>query len=184
MLTILAIGSVSGAYYLSTSSALASQEQTISSLQSTVRSLVSHPATTTATSTTTSTVSYTDFRFPYVPWDSFANPVEYVSNSSDHCTGGGVCLTGDLREAFLFACTKAAASPQGCTVQINATNSIAFFQVTIRYPYVNQTVNANAPWANCALSNPRDHPGNQIPAYCIPIGGSAFVATIQGGPPA
>jgi len=177
-LTILLIGSVFGAYYLNTSAALASQGQTISALQSTVSSLVSHPAT----STTTSSVTYTESRFPYVPWDTSKYFVAYVKNSSDGCSGGP-CLTMNLREAFLFTCVKEAASQQGCTVQINSTNPLVYSQITLRYPYIFQSNDSASSWANCAISSPVDHPDNRIPTYCLPIGSRGFVVTWQLSPP-
>jgi len=57
VIIILAIGGVSVVYFLNTSSELASQDETISSLQSTVSSLVSHPSTTTVVGTTTITTT-------------------------------------------------------------------------------------------------------------------------------
>lgn len=183
VLVILVIGSAFGAYYLAISSALAGQGQTIAALQSTVSSLVSH--TVTSTTTTTSTVSVTTTRFPYIPWDTSRFPVYYVSNSSIHCSGGGACLTSDLREAFLFTCVKEAASPQGCTVQVNATkNPLVYFQLTVRYPYANASQLAGAPQgSNCAINSPVDHPDNRIPTYCLPIGSRGFVVTWEGAPP-
>jgi hypothetical protein len=174
VLAILVIGSVFGAYYLNTSAALASQGQTISALQSTVSSLVSHPLT--STSTATSVVSATTTRFPDVPWDG---GTQFLSTSNG-CTGGGAgCFGRDFGQAFVFTCTKAAASPQGCTVQINATNSIAFFVVTVWYPYVNKTAGAPS-WANCAFNHPGGTPDQfyaVLPSYCIPIGANAFILT-------
>jgi hypothetical protein len=183
VLVILVIGSVFGVYYLNTLSTLADEGQTISALQSSIGSLVSHPVTTTAT--TTSTISFTDSRFPYVPWDSSRFPVFYVSNSSNGCIGGGACLTSDLRDAFLFTCLKEAASPQGCTVQVNATNNpLVFFQLTVRYPYANASQIAGAPpGSNCAINSPTDHPDNRIPTYCLPIGSRGFVVTWEGATP-
>jgi hypothetical protein len=179
VLTFLAIGSLTGAYYLNT--AIVSQQQTISALQSTVSSLASHPATT--TSTTTSTVSFTATRFPYIPWDTSKFPVFYIRNSSGAGSGGAVSLTSDLREAFLFTCVKEAASSQGCTVQVNSTNPLVYFQVTVRYPYANASQIAGAPQgANCAISSPTDHPDNRIPTYCMPIGSRGFVVTWEGAP--
>lgn len=178
VVAVLVVGSLFGAYYLATSSALASQGQTISALQSTVSSLVSHTVTST---TVTSMVSRTTARFPYVPWNGGTT---FVANTSDGCFGAGTCLTSDFTEAYVFTCTKAAASPQGCTVQINATKSMAFFQITVWYPFVNQTgqpSSAFAPkeFANCAFSNPREAVQNQFYAYCIPIGADAFIIALQ-----
>ena len=175
---MLAIGGIIEAYSLNTS--LVSQRQSISELQSTMSSLISLAATT----TTTSTVTYTDSQFPYVPWDSSRFPVFYVSNSSNGCSGGGACLTSDLREAFLFTCTEEAASPQGCTVQVNSSNPMIYFQITVRYPYANASQIAGAPpGANCAINSPVDHPDNRIPTYCLPIGSRGFVVTWEGAPP-
>ena len=173
------IGSVFGAYYLNTSSTLASQEQVISGLQSTVSSLVSRPLT--STSTVTSVISATTTRFPNVPWDG-----QILFMTGNGCTGGGVgCFGPDFSGAFVFTCTKAAASAQGCTMQINATSSIAFFVITVWYPYVNQTAGAPS-WANCAFNKPGGSP-NQFyavfPSYCVPIGANAFILTKQAIPP-
>lgn len=180
VLAILVIGSVFGGYYLTILSALASQEQTISALQSTVSSLVSH--TVTSTTTITSMVSATTTRFPDVPW---VGEILYLTNGNG-CTGGGVgCFGPDFSQAFVFTCTKTAASPQGCTVQVNATSSIAFFVVTVWYPYVNQTAGAPS-WANCAFNKPGGSPNQyyaMFPSYCIPIGANAFILTMQAGYP-
>src|SRR5438445_3543141 len=56
VVVILVVGGAFGAYYLSASSALAGQEQSISSLQSQVSSLQHLPASTTTVTTTVSTV--------------------------------------------------------------------------------------------------------------------------------
>jgi hypothetical protein len=176
VIAILVIGSVFGAYYLNTSSALASQEQTISALQSTVSLLVSHTvmSTTTATvtaTTTTSVVSTTTMRFTFVPWDG---GTLFLQNGSG-CPG---CWGGDFNGAFVFTCTKAAATPQGCTVQINNTKSIAFYAITVWYPYVNQT--GEASWANCAWNAPGGSPKQflaDFPVYCVPMGANAFIMT-------
>jgi hypothetical protein len=188
VIAILVIGSVSSAYYLNTSSVLASQEQTISALQSTVSSLVSHTVTSTTTATitatTTSVVSTTAKPFPQVPYDGI---VLYATNA-DGCSGGySPCFSSDFSQAYVFTCATAAATPQGCTVQINSTKSISFIRFAIWFPYMNQSAGAPS-WANCAWNAPGGSPSQfyaVFPSYCIPIGVNAFIMTMQhqGAPP-
>jgi hypothetical protein len=196
MLVILAIGGAFGAYYLNTSSMLTSREQTISGLQSTVSSLLSHPVTSTVTTVVTQTetaisvrttatiATSTITRFPNVPWDSvdFMEPPDQGNRTGGN---GPFLWGGNFSDALLFDCTS---SPtQGCTEQVCNGLVRTNFSITAQYPLVNQ-VNEPA-WANCAFASyelPSGQPAaaGQGFAYCIPIGSSAFIVARQGFPPA
>jgi hypothetical protein len=130
-------------------------------------------STTTATNTTTATV-----QFPQVPYSGIAL---YATNA-DRCSGGySPCFSSDFRQAYVFTCAKEAATPQGCTVRINATNSISFVQFTIWYPYVNQSAGAPS-WANCAFNAPGGSPSQfyaAFPSYCFLVGINGFILTTQ-----
>ena len=135
--------------------------------------LTSTSISTTATSTTTATV-----QFPQVPYSGIA----LYATSADRCSGGySPCFSSDFRQAYVFTCAKAAATPQGCTVRINATNSISFVEFTIWYPYVNESAGAPS-WANCAFNAPGGNPSQfyaTFPSYCFPIGVNGFILTMS-----
>src|ERR1700730_13597597 len=128
LIVILVISTASSVYYISTSFTLVSQEQTISALQSTVSSLVSHPLTTTSTITTTVSPTITP-GFPKVPW----NGGVLSMTTADGCNGS-ICFSSGFDNAFVFTCRKAAATQDGCTAQINSTaNPLVSYRVTVSY---------------------------------------------------
>lgn len=176
LLSLLVLGASFAAYYLVTTTTLTTQQQSISALQSSVVSLLSTNSQATATSTSSGGAN----RFPPVPWDG---PILYMSNA-DTCNGAA-CFSSNFSQAYVFTCLKEAATPQGCTVRMNATKSISFIMVTVWYPYVNQTGGA-PPWANCSFNSPGGSPSQffaAFPSYCFQIGSNAFMYTRQPGTP-
>jgi len=157
------------------------QGQTISSLESTLSSMNSHPLI--SVSTTTITFSSTDTRLPSFPWNS--SSANYMAGAN-FCNGGysGACFSTNFGNAYVFTCLDQAATAQGCTVRMNATNSASFVVVTVWYPYHNSTAGAPA-WANCAWNNPGGKGPSQfyaaLPSYCFTLGGNAFI--LAGPPP-
>jgi len=182
-IVILVVGVLS-AYSIVTTNKSVGQGQTISSLESTLSSMNSHPliSVSTTTITTTVTSSSTDTRLPSFPWNS--SSANYMAGAN-FCNGGysGACFSGDFNNAYVFTCIDQAATPQGCTVQMNSTNSNGFTVVTIWYPYHNSTAGAPS-WVNCAWNNPGGKGPNQFyaafPSYCFTLGGNAFILA---GPP-
>jgi hypothetical protein len=82
-------------------------------------------------------------------------------------------------DAYLFNCTAAAASPQGCTLDVtSAQPPYPHYSMNIRWPFKNSTEPA---FANClwtVWTSPR-----QEYALCIPISTSTFVMAVPAGPP-
>lgn len=182
-----------GAYYISTSSALSGKNQTISSLQSTITSLIVNPSTSTVsiTYTITRVPSQTETALtitvnPGLPWP--LNESMFLS-SAPGCsfTVGsespmyGTCFSYNISQAVVFNCAEVAATPQGCTQQVNSPQShLPGYMITIWYPYVNQT---NEPTGvNCAYSVPSESIDHNL-AYCISLSPTAFIVTMKAPPP-
>jgi hypothetical protein len=168
---------------LGSSSELSVERHTVSELQATISSLVSHPVTSTVTSVTNGsalTVTTTRYlEFPNVPWDTVWFMVPPDGGNTAFGRGG------NLSKALLFSCPTAATD--GCTLHIYNDLVRANFSITVWYPRIGQ---ANEPaWANCeysviVLPGGQPVPGGPGFAYCIPIGASAFVVAEQGSIPA
>ena len=215
VIVLVAVGGLFGIYYLDTSSTLTSQNETVSSLQHSLSSLMSNPPSTTTTIVTTSitdmtttttnvTTSITDTttvltsvvstqtvksastvtvpQFPGVPWSS---PSMFLI--SDPSGSGGPTFGANLTEVVVFNCTNEAASPQGCTRQVNVSARVpSSYTITVWYPFpVNQTSAKNDPyftWANCAYSAPSSGLDHHV-AYCISLGPNNFIMALpQPGP--
>ncbi len=175
-IVILVVGALS-VYSIVATTKSVGQGKTISSLESTLSSMDSHPFI--SVSTTTITLSSTDTRLPSFPWNSSA--AQYMAGAN-FCNAGyeGACFSSAFSNAYVFTCLNQAATPQGCTVRMNATNSISFVVVTVWYPYYNSTAGAPA-WADCAWNNPGGGGPSQFYAafasYCFKLGGNAFILT-------
>ena len=96
--------------------------------------------------------------------------------------GYAPCFGGDITEAEIFNCARAATSPAGCTQLVeNPSNTSISYQVTVWYPYL---AYANEPsWANCRYQSTGD-PGRQYFANCISTNSTAFIVSEPAPPPA
>jgi len=191
-----------GSYYVNASSIIGTQGRSISSLQSALGSLTSQTTTVTSvftstmqvvqvssyTSTVTSTLRETTSFFSTttttfvsnsrpIPWNS----TWFLSNDPS-CSGPGgytPCLSSNISEMVVFNCARAAATPQGCTEQVNSSApSHPSYVITIWYPYVNQP--GERPWANCAFSVPTDFFDHES-SYCINLSLNSFII-VDGAP--
>jgi hypothetical protein len=158
----------------------------LSTLQSEVSSLESHPITevTTMTSTITSTetsltaVDLTTTEFPGIPWNG---TVAFVSGPDGGT--GAISFSNRLSDALLFDCTTAATS--GCSVQTDNPSTGQNSSVVATYPITGQL--GEPAWANCMYTLLELPSGQQIPgsggptpAFCISIGPTAFIVAQQG----
>jgi hypothetical protein len=191
----LAIVAIIGGYDYGVSSSSSSMlrsegEQTISSLQSKVSYLESHPVTSVTTSTaisivtsivtTLTAVTFITTQFPNVPWKG---DVTFLARSA----GVNAFLTfGSLSSALLFDCTTAATT--GCSVQQYDVTTGTNASIVTWYPVVNQT--GEPGWANCFFELFEEPSHQPLPgydsrptyAYCIAIGSTAFVVAAPGPP--
>jgi hypothetical protein len=193
-----------GSYYINASSIIGTQGRSLSSLQSVLGSLTSQTTTVTRvitstfqvvqvstyTSTLTSTIRETTSYFSTttttfvanskpIPWNS----TWFLSNDPG-CSGPGgytPCFSSNISEMVVFNCARAAATPQGCTEQVNSSaSSHPSYVITIWYPYVNQP--GEQPWANCAFSVPVDY-FNHESSYCISLSLDSFIIVTSAPPP-
>ncbi len=177
------LGYLFGVYSSSTPNTVTTTETSYSTISSTttVSAIV--------TSTASSSLSTNTAQFSLViPWNtSRLRGANYLA-IPNHCSGPAVgtgCLSSNFSEAYIFTCLKEAATPQGCTVQINATNSRMYYTVTVWYPYHNQTAGGPS-WSNCSLDVPGGNPNRllkDMPSYCVPVGANGFVLTQPMGIP-
>jgi hypothetical protein len=97
------------------------------------------------------------------------------AETSPGYSGNVPCFTYVRSDAYVFACSAAAATPSGCTVSFGSGST--GYDVIVWYPDTNQSV----PWANCAYAV--KNPTGQTPRMsevCIPVTSSSFIVA---GPP-
>jgi hypothetical protein len=132
--------------------------------------------TTTETSTSATTLTVTSGQLLPAN-DSFL----YLSASSVCGGPGGIapCWGGD--DAYIFTCASAAATPQGCTQQVNSTLTsppLSSYKINIRYPFANQTTQewnqVGSSIVNCLWTVQGDYPGQGY-AHCVSIGLTSFI---------
>ncbi len=125
----------------------------------------------------TTTITEILIRSSSVPWNS-----SYYLSTNPGCSGPsyGPCFSPNLSEAVVFKCASTAATPQGCTKQVNSSETAPrSYVMTIWYPYVNH---ADEPsWANCKYSVPAVGPQIFV-AYCISVSGNSFIVSIEAPP--
>ena len=180
-LLTLVMGGAFAACYLSASTGKTSQRDSISSLESSVNSLHSHPVTLTITSTSTATSLVTsastvllDIPFPNV---LFMVPPDLPNGAG--CSGSS-CFDGDFGDAIHFDCPNGAT--QGCTVELYNSYSRANYSIVASaFPQVGLE---NEPgWANCSWKSYVLSPVSGVPpqfsvgafGYCVSIGPESFV---------
>src|ERR1022692_5036922 len=160
-LLVIVMGGAFGAYYLSASSRITSQQNTVSGLESSISSLLSHPVsvTTTSVSTTTSLVTNTSTVLLTVP---FSNPVFMIPpelpNELGGCSGSN-CWGDSLSDAIKFDCPNGAA--QGCTVEVYSSyfnGDVYYSIVASAFPQIGVPNEPN--WANCSYNS-----------YVLPVAG-------------
>jgi ABC-type transport system involved in multi-copper enzyme maturation permease subunit len=183
---VFVIVAVTGAYGYGASSVSDSKQETISSLQSNISYLRSHPTISVTTSTTisrvTSTVTtlsavtLTTTQFPSVPWNG---SVTFMRGPP----GAHVAISfgGQLSDALLFNCQTA--STTGCSAEEYDNDTGTNVSITVKYPLVNQI--GEPSWANCVwsvaeLPNGPALPGGPTFDYCVAVGSTAFVVADPG----
>jgi hypothetical protein len=184
---ILMMGSAFGAFYVASSSAISNQQQSISGLESTVSSLLSHPVTQTVTTTatllttpkisTTTSAIQTVTQLLSVPFD---NPLFMDASPGPD---GGTCSTGycwgSASYAIRFDCGGSV--PARCPV--NFYNRAVDLNLSIVASW--QGGQPNQPtWSNCSWKSYwiSPYPPNAPPSissegygYCVSTGPTAFI---------
>jgi hypothetical protein len=200
-LVVLVMGVAFGAYYQSTTSTLDSQDDTISELRSSVKSLQSHPliSTTTVTSTTTQFVKTTSAQtltnstqetvtllanlpFTY-PW--------FITPPNSDGSGSPIGLSESIDDAILFSCPNGTATGT-CTAQLNNSTTNLATVVTMSYPQFGQEIDQEEEpgWANCiydasvlSLSSGVSEPGGWAFGYCVQVAPCTFIIAQPSPPP-
>jgi hypothetical protein len=83
------------------------------------------------------------------------------------------CPASSRVDPYIFNCTAEAATPQGCTEQVNITGTTnESFTITIHYPSA-----GGSPEQNCNYVQLLPPPFESEPynAYCIPINSTSFL---------
>jgi hypothetical protein len=192
-----------------TTTALNGQGQSISSLQSTVSSLVSHPVTVTATqlSTTTSVrtqtvLVQTNYTVTETTTDTQTSTTTEIMGTTTYVQFYGLYYLSDLpgcavssgyasdptpcfgqvSTAVTFNCEAAAATSEGCNHQVDIMGSDQSMNITVWFPYVNYS--GEGPSQNCKWTEYLPAPlGPQTAlAYCIPVNSTSFYVTLPAPP--
>jgi hypothetical protein len=104
----------------------------------------------------------------------------YVTASCFASAPGGNAPCWGSGDPYIFNCTSEAATPQGCTQQVNITLApYPSYTVNVKYPFANQS---GPSWANCLWTVQGIIPGQGY-AICIPITSNSFIMGEQGPPP-
>ena len=78
-------------------------------------------------------------------------------------------------DPYVFDCAAAAATPQGCTAQVNITGTTnESYTIMIWYPYDSGDPGQNCYWTQILPGQPIFE---QINAYCIPVNSTAFIVS-------
>jgi hypothetical protein len=119
------------------------------------------------TSTTTETVNNP------IPWYGLV----YLSAQPGCTVSSGIvsypCPASSRVDPYVFDCAAAAATPQGCTEQVNITGTTnESFTITIHYPSAGGQPGQNCNYVQILPPPFESEPNN---AYCIPINSTSFL---------
>ena len=139
-------------------------------------------STTTGTITAATTLTVTSAQLP-------ANISLLYLTASGVCWGPGgnaPCWGND--DPYIFDCANAAATPQGCTQQVDTTltpSAVSNYTIDIMYPFANQTtqeIDQREPsFVNCLWTLEGDYPGQGY-AHCISLTSTSFIMGQPAGP--
>ena len=132
-----------------------------------ITSSITSTVTQNESSTTTETVNNP------IPWYGLV----YLSAQPGCMLSSGIvsypCPASSRVDPYVFNCAAAAATPQGCTEQVNITGTTnESFTITIHYPST-----GGSPGQNCNYVQLLPPPFESEPynAYCIPINSTSFL---------
>jgi hypothetical protein len=162
--------SLSTTTQLSTTTSVRTQTivaQTNYTITSIITSSIISTVTQNETSTTTETVNNP------IPWYGLV----YLSAQPGCMVSSGITSypapCNSASDPYVFSCAAAAATPQGCTAQVNITGTTnESYTITILYPNNVGHIGQNCNWTQILPPPFQSEPNN---AYCIPINSTSFL---------